>query len=1084
MAPVALEHHLFVNKIPPRLPKESVEAALLTQLKARLSALNVSKCSVIPQNSLKNKGYGFITLDGSPSPSDLDAIANQLNNKLQVGCRTLGVRVCTDCHHALLSEEDGSASGTSPDSSSPDSSPPNEPGGSDSAVADGASASDAELPDPAGLPDEDVLVHAALPAPRRALHGPAGARKGPPADDDGFRRACLLVGAAEELAVELAKRPGQVSRRRRSMGCRPMADGVGVALKGQRGGRAASMDGGSTETRAMLRPAEPRIGLAAVVVPEEDGSPVPERPAVADPDGGGGRVAQPRSHPLDLGALTEGDADSPLPHSLDEECPAPVPARAEAGLPGPGSSPSPDACVLDSFISLPLELPGAEAAGAEADSMLAGGSHTVRVPPPPPPPQAGHGRGASQGGRGGLGNAPPPPPPPQQHAHAHSHGPHALHSQAPPPPPPPPPHAHTPASGRSPPHPGGPGSGSLARNSRGAYGGTPPPPPPPPPPLSHHHAAHSSPAQHTSGPSGPYSSGGARRSLAESDYASPRQGAGQSWNGGGGGNCRSGMGQGGGMAAEQGAGMFGMRGGSYPGGGAAQTANHPSQPPHASHHAHSHSQPQNHAHRQPPPPFGQPPPPPPPPPAHSAFNTAAGAAASRLAMAPGSAAPGQGFLHHQPPPPLPCSAASAGVTVDARCLQAAGLGAFRMELGSSGPSEPLGMKGVVQADSAPPGLAPPWRASLDLELSRLDRRSLDLSRRPPPLDPTDPRVAHLLACSASSRGHGLMLPHSSAGTLVVGSLPAESFLGLSAAMAAARGSSCGAVARGDLSGQGMGMGGASCMTDFGGFAGEMEEEDEDFGSDSAELNPLDLEPMIMQLLENEDDDYVAPGSGFTSGLGPNRHGSSLASGQHLSSQPQVSFPAGLGASLGHSLGPGQSAGEGQGQGLFPMQSHPRGNRPGPGFQGLRGPREGRDRTAAFGKGPNGPWPGSRSKSANSGGFLAASANGGAPGPTHGVVGSPAGAGPHGGRGGGSWVRGGAGRNGGAGGGGQQPVGRLGGAARGSGGGPGIPGRQWASRGGAGGSNGSGGNGYRFPDPRGAEMGAGAGPSGFGMRGGM
>ncbi|GIL56815.1 hypothetical protein Vafri_12126 [Volvox africanus] len=115
-------HHLFINRIPPRLPKEDVEKIILAQLRLHPFVLQVSKCSVIPQNSLKNKGYGFITLDGSPSPSDLDAIADSLNNKLQVGCRTLGVRVCTDCHSACYGEDDGCAS-----SSSRCSTPPNEP---------------------------------------------------------------------------------------------------------------------------------------------------------------------------------------------------------------------------------------------------------------------------------------------------------------------------------------------------------------------------------------------------------------------------------------------------------------------------------------------------------------------------------------------------------------------------------------------------------------------------------------------------------------------------------------------------------------------------------------------------------------------------------------------------------------------------------------------------------------------------------------------------------------------------------------------------------------------------------------------
>ncbi|GLC37183.1 hypothetical protein PLESTB_000989000 [Pleodorina starrii] len=117
-------HHLFINRIPPRLPKEDVEKIILSQLRLHPFVLQVSKCSVIPQNSLKNKGYGFITLNGSPSTSDLDAIADSLNNKLQVGCRTLGVRVCTDCHSACYVDEYSCVSSST-------STPPNEPADGD-----------------------------------------------------------------------------------------------------------------------------------------------------------------------------------------------------------------------------------------------------------------------------------------------------------------------------------------------------------------------------------------------------------------------------------------------------------------------------------------------------------------------------------------------------------------------------------------------------------------------------------------------------------------------------------------------------------------------------------------------------------------------------------------------------------------------------------------------------------------------------------------------------------------------------------------------------------------------------------------
>lgn len=86
-------HHLFINRIPPRLAKEDVEKIILAQLRLHPFVLQVSKCSVIPQNSLKNKGYGFITLDGSPSPSDIGAIADSLNNKLQVSLGLKGPRV-------------------------------------------------------------------------------------------------------------------------------------------------------------------------------------------------------------------------------------------------------------------------------------------------------------------------------------------------------------------------------------------------------------------------------------------------------------------------------------------------------------------------------------------------------------------------------------------------------------------------------------------------------------------------------------------------------------------------------------------------------------------------------------------------------------------------------------------------------------------------------------------------------------------------------------------------------------------------------------------------------------------------------
>ncbi|GFR43074.1 hypothetical protein Agub_g4081 [Astrephomene gubernaculifera] len=167
-------HHLFINRIPPRLPKEDVEKIILAQLRLQF-VLQVSKCSVIPQNSLKNKGYGFITLDGSPTPSDLDEIANSLNNKLQVGCRTLGVRVCTDCHNALLGEDAASAS-----SSSPDSSPSSEPGGCQS---------------PAG---GDQITAGDLQVVKAALED--GSKAQPPHPSP--PQASLLQSAAEELAKQ------------------------------------------------------------------------------------------------------------------------------------------------------------------------------------------------------------------------------------------------------------------------------------------------------------------------------------------------------------------------------------------------------------------------------------------------------------------------------------------------------------------------------------------------------------------------------------------------------------------------------------------------------------------------------------------------------------------------------------------------------------------------------------------------------------------------------------------------------------------------------------------------------------------
>ncbi|EFJ41145.1 hypothetical protein VOLCADRAFT_98921 [Volvox carteri f. nagariensis] len=212
-------HHLFINRIPPRLPKEDVEKIILAQLRLHPFVLQVSKCSVIPQNSLKNKGYGFITLDGSPSPSDLDAIAKSLNNKLQVGCRTLGVRVCTDCHSACYGDDDGCAS-----SSSRSSTPPNEPATFDLPDAQSSQAAittvDEQLsvdclePTAAAAPGEGDALGA---APDQAITPPGVMKNVVTLQQDILQTAVAVLAQQHLVAMPSAVTTADQQRRRKAM---------------------------------------------------------------------------------------------------------------------------------------------------------------------------------------------------------------------------------------------------------------------------------------------------------------------------------------------------------------------------------------------------------------------------------------------------------------------------------------------------------------------------------------------------------------------------------------------------------------------------------------------------------------------------------------------------------------------------------------------------------------------------------------------------------------------------------------------------------------------------------------------------
>ncbi|GIL56879.1 hypothetical protein Vafri_12117 [Volvox africanus] len=89
---VGAPYHLFLTRIPPKLPKEEVEAALSAELASR--RIGVLAISVVPQSAWKNKGFGFVVLAGSPSASDIVAIAADLDNSIRVGGKAINVRVC------------------------------------------------------------------------------------------------------------------------------------------------------------------------------------------------------------------------------------------------------------------------------------------------------------------------------------------------------------------------------------------------------------------------------------------------------------------------------------------------------------------------------------------------------------------------------------------------------------------------------------------------------------------------------------------------------------------------------------------------------------------------------------------------------------------------------------------------------------------------------------------------------------------------------------------------------------------------------------------------------------------------------
>lgn len=88
----AAAYHLFLTRIPPRVPKEEVEAALSKELASR--GVMAQAVSVVPQSAWKTKGYGFITLSGKPSIEEVQRVAEKLDNELRVGGKAINVRVC------------------------------------------------------------------------------------------------------------------------------------------------------------------------------------------------------------------------------------------------------------------------------------------------------------------------------------------------------------------------------------------------------------------------------------------------------------------------------------------------------------------------------------------------------------------------------------------------------------------------------------------------------------------------------------------------------------------------------------------------------------------------------------------------------------------------------------------------------------------------------------------------------------------------------------------------------------------------------------------------------------------------------
>ncbi|GFR45965.1 hypothetical protein Agub_g7436 [Astrephomene gubernaculifera] len=90
--PRTAHHHLFLCGIPPRLPREEVEAALAAALEGK--SLQASLISVVPQSAWKNKGFGFVDLAGSPSAEQIAAAATALNKSVIVGCKAISVQVC------------------------------------------------------------------------------------------------------------------------------------------------------------------------------------------------------------------------------------------------------------------------------------------------------------------------------------------------------------------------------------------------------------------------------------------------------------------------------------------------------------------------------------------------------------------------------------------------------------------------------------------------------------------------------------------------------------------------------------------------------------------------------------------------------------------------------------------------------------------------------------------------------------------------------------------------------------------------------------------------------------------------------